>query len=108
MEQLLQQIEEIKKEAGSFSATDEKSVEEFRIRYLGTKGIVKTIMGEMKTVPVDRKKEFGQILNEFKLFIEHKYEDLKSSTSDTSHHTSDIDLTLPAIRCHWEAVIPLH
>ncbi|MEI9944052.1 MAG: phenylalanine--tRNA ligase subunit alpha [Chitinophagaceae bacterium] len=95
MEQLLQQIEEIKKEAGSFSATDEKSVEEFRIRYLGTKGIVKTIMGEMKTVPVDRKKEFGQILNEFKLFIEHKYEDLKSSTSDTSHHTSDIDLTLP-------------
>jgi len=95
MEQLLQQIEDVKKEAGSFSATDAKSVEDFRIKYLGTKGVVKAIMGEMKAVPADRKKEFGQILNEFKLYIEQKYEDLKASSGDDASHVSAIDLTLP-------------
>jgi phenylalanyl-tRNA synthetase alpha chain len=95
MEQLVEQIESIKKEAGSFAATDAKSVEEFRIKYLGTKGIVKSVMGEMKNVPNDKKKEFGQILNEFKLFIEGKFDELKNSTSGTQHSASDIDLTLP-------------
>ena len=41
MEQLLKQIEGYKKDITSFSATDDKQVEEFRIKYLGTKGIVK-------------------------------------------------------------------
>lgn len=95
MEQLLQQIDAVKKEAGNFSASDAKSVEEFRIKYLGTKGIVKTIMGEMKNVPNERKKEFGQVLNEFKLFVEAKYEELKSSMSAIGHQSADIDLSLP-------------
>ena len=75
----------IKKEMESFAASDAKSVEEFRIKYLGTKGIVKTIMGEMKNVPNEKKKEFGQVLNEFKLFVEDKFEELKNSTSDIGH-----------------------
>lgn len=95
MEQLLQQIEEIKKEIASFSANDAKSVEEFRIKYLGTKGMVKTIMGEMKNIPNEKKKEFGQILNEFKLFVETKFDELKDSTSNIEHQTSDLDITLP-------------
>ena len=62
MEQLLKQIEEYKNEIGAFQAADEKQAEEFRIKYLGTKGIVKAIMSEMKNVPADRKKEFGQAI----------------------------------------------
>ena len=57
MEQLLKQIEDYKKEMTDFSAVDEKNVEEFRIKYLGTKGIVKAVMGEMKNVPVEQKKK---------------------------------------------------
>ena len=95
MDQLLQQIEEYKKEITAYSSTDEKSVEEFRIKYLGTKGIVKAIMGEMKNVPNYRKKEFGQVLNEFKTFTEQKFESLKSQATDHQQSGSDIDLTLP-------------
>jgi len=68
MDQLLQQIENYKEEIAQFSASDAKSVEEFRIKWLGTKGIVKSLMGEMKNVPNERKKEFGQVMNDFKLF----------------------------------------
>jgi phenylalanyl-tRNA synthetase alpha chain len=97
MEQLTEQIEAYKKEMEAYTAADTKGVEEFRIKYLGTKGIVKSIMGEMKNVPADKKKEFGQVLNEFKQFAEAKFESLKSSSSpDAASSTTDIDLSLPA------------
>jgi phenylalanyl-tRNA synthetase alpha chain len=95
MEQLLKQIEAYKKEIGTFTTTDDKQVEEFRIKYLGTRGILKAIMGEMKNVPVEKKKEAGQLLNEFKQFVEARYEELKGSTSNFNPQTSNIDLTLP-------------
>ncbi len=95
MEQLLQQIEDYKKEIAAFTATDDKQAEEFRIKWLGTKGIVKTVMGEMKNVPAEQKKEFGQILNEFKQFAEAKYETLKTQTSETTDSSASIDLSLP-------------
>src|SRR5258705_11862160 len=96
MKQLLEQIEAHKKEIANFTAANTKEVEEFRIKFLGTKGIVKSIMGEMKSVPVDKKKEFGQILNDFKLFTEGKYEKLKQSSTDSKQSAAiSIDLTLP-------------
>jgi len=95
MEELLKQIQDHKTEIEAFTATDEKAAEEFRIKWLGTKGLVKMIMGEMKNVPNEKKKEFGQILNEFKQFTEAKYEELRSSTSNFKPQTANIDLTLP-------------
>lgn len=97
MDQLLQLIEEHKNELNSFSSNDTKVIEEFRIKWLGTKGIVKNLMSEMKNVPVERKKEFGQVLNDFKTLAENKYEALKQSISRPG--ASDVsnlqDLTLP-------------
>lgn len=96
MEQLLKQIEDYKKEISGFPATNEKQVEEFRIKYLGTKGIVKGTMAEMKNVPAEQKKEFGQILNDFKLFVEARYEVLKQATlNGHTAATSSLDLSLP-------------
>ncbi|OJW03177.1 MAG: phenylalanine--tRNA ligase subunit alpha [Sphingobacteriales bacterium 44-61] len=93
---MLQQIGAYKKEISSFTATDEKQVEEFRIKYLGTKGLVKAVMGEMKNVPTDRKKEFGQVLNDFKVFAEQKYEELKQLTDNGAASSGQqIDLSLP-------------
>jgi len=96
MEQLLQQIENYKQEIAAYQAANADDVETFRIKYLGTKGLVKNIMGEMKNVPNDRKKEFGQILNEFKQFVEAKYETLSANTSNLSDQiSSNIDWSLP-------------
>jgi len=93
MEQLLKQIKDLKKEIASFSEGD---AETFRIKYLGTKGLVKSIMGEMKNVAAENKKEAGQLLNEFKVFTEAKYEELKSQANNGQQTSAkDIDLTLP-------------
>jgi phenylalanyl-tRNA synthetase alpha chain len=95
MDSLKQQISKYKKEIEAFTANDEKQVEEFRIKYLGTKGLVKSIMSEMKNVAPEQKKEAGQLLNDFKLFVETRYEAIKGSTSNIQHSPSNIDLTLP-------------
>ena len=96
MESLLEKIEAYKKEIADCAAADPKAVEEFRIKWLGTKGIVKEIMGEMKSVPADQKKEAGQLLNEFKQFAEAKLEELKeNAVNGQASSSATIDLTLP-------------
>jgi len=95
MEQLVQQIEELKQEINAYEANGADSAEAFRIKYLGTKGIVKNIMGEMKNVPNDRKKEFGQLLNEVKQVAETKYEELKAAHSPLTTQQAQLDITLP-------------
>ena len=97
MEQLLQQIELYKQDISNYTATTTLEVETFRIKYLGTKGLVKDVMGEMKNVPNDQKKQFGLILNEFKLFAEDKWTTIKEAVENAAGDTVDstIDLTLP-------------
>lgn len=55
MEKLLQQLEEYKKAISAESPTNAEEIESFRIKYLGTKGIVKSVMGFMKDVAVEKK-----------------------------------------------------
>jgi phenylalanyl-tRNA synthetase alpha chain len=96
MEQLLNQIEEYKKEIEQAEAPNPESLENFRIKWLGTKGIVKNLMGEMKNVPNEQKREFGQVMNAFKILAEEKYESLKLTTHDSPLTAQqDVDWTLP-------------
>ena len=96
MEQLVQQLETYKQEIDAFDTSVPDAAEAFRIKYLGTKGLVKSIMGLMKDVPAEQKKEAGQLLNEFKLFVEAKHEALKDATADSQQAGgSSIDWSLP-------------
>ncbi len=99
MESLLQQIDGYKAEMAAFTALNAEEVELFRIKWLGTKGLVKQIMGEIKQVPNEQKKAFGQLLNEFKLFAEAKLDALQgdnmaAKVQAPSSHSKD-DLSLP-------------
>ncbi|MEO5997661.1 MAG: phenylalanine--tRNA ligase subunit alpha [Chitinophagaceae bacterium] len=97
MEQLLKQIEAYKDEINAYVASDKDTIEAFRIKYLGTKGLVKHVMGEMKNVPNENKKEFGRLLNEFKQFTENRYDILKASVSSNGQASpiNEIDISLP-------------
>lgn len=94
MEQLVQQIENYKQEITAFNGGD---AEAFRIKYLGAKGLVKSVMGEMKNVAPENKKAAGQLLNEFKLFAEAKYDTLKETSVQAAvpGQQSAVDYSLP-------------
>ena len=96
MDQLLAKIEGHKKDIQGFSIQSKEDLEAFRIAYLGTKGLLKSIMSEMKNVPADKKKEAGLLLNEFKIFVENYYENVSAIfESNTSSAENNIDITLP-------------
>ncbi len=96
MEEMIKQITLYSEEIASFTASDADSLEQFRIKFLGVKGLIKAMMGDMKNVPVDRKKEFGQIMNSFKNLAEEKFESEKTRIGQLDAGTRvSIDASLP-------------
>ena len=98
MDQLLRQIEDYKREIEQMPVNGSETLEAYRIRFLGTKGILKHLFTEMKNVPAEKKKEFGQVLNEFKQLAEGKYEQWKTELTNQPEQsaTASTDFTLPA------------
>ena len=96
MEQLLAKIEAYRKEVEGFEISNPQQLEEFRIKFLGSKGITKSLFGEMKMVPPEKKKEFGQVLNDFKQLAEAKLEEARlSASADQPAPKDTADLSLP-------------
>jgi phenylalanyl-tRNA synthetase alpha chain len=92
MEQLVQQINQLKQNITEYTGGN---AEDFRIKFLGTKGALKALMAEMKNVAPADKKEAGQLLNEVKVFAETTYTTLVETTADAAPTATDIDLSLP-------------
>ncbi|CAM3815079.1 phenylalanine--tRNA ligase subunit alpha [Flavobacterium cucumis] len=61
-------IEEVK----AFQTDTKEQLEAFRIKYLGSKGLLKDFFAEFKNVPNEQKKEFGQVINELKTSAEER------------------------------------
>ncbi|MEC3906065.1 phenylalanine--tRNA ligase subunit alpha [Tamlana sp. 2201CG12-4] len=74
---MIDKIKELIAEAEEFKAQSKEEVEAFRIKYLGSKGVLKGFYGELKNVANDQKKEFGQTINKLKKTAEEKVSALK-------------------------------
>ncbi len=108
MNMLLQQIETHKIAIQSYTANDATAVEQFRITYLGSKGIVKQLLAELKNIPIEQKKEIGQLLNSFKQLVEDKYQQLQSGIEkNSSTKNENIDWTLPGTAMYVGSRHPL-
>lgn len=94
---LQDQIIQYTAEINAFNTAKADELEQFRIRFLGTKGIIKDIFDEFKSVSPEEKRTLGKILNEFKQLAEAKYQALSDSIASTSQQTdhSALDMTLP-------------
>ncbi len=60
-------------------ASDADALEAFRVKYLGTKGELKALMGRMKDVPKDLKRDFGQGANALKATLTEAFEGKQAS-----------------------------
>ncbi len=74
---MIDKIKELIAEAEAFKTQSKEEVEVFRIKYLGSKGLLRGFYGELKNVANDQKKEFGQIINQLKNTAEEKVNALK-------------------------------
>jgi phenylalanyl-tRNA synthetase alpha chain len=86
---------EIASEIQSYVITDSKQAEEFRIKFIGSKGLIKDLYAELKNITADQKREFGQQINQLKNQAEEKYNQAKENLSDSDVKNDKFDLTRP-------------
>src|ERR1700748_2620425 len=98
MQSLQDQINTYEQEIKAFQPANAAELEEYRIKFLGTKGIVKQVFGEMKNVPAEQRKEAGQVLNAFKQLAEQKYEDFKHLQAGGGKKGPAVDFSLPGTK----------
>ncbi|PHI21352.1 phenylalanine--tRNA ligase subunit alpha [Lewinellaceae bacterium SD302] len=72
------------------------AIEQFRIKYLGSKNVIKPLMAEIRNVPNEGKKAYGQLINEAKQLAQSRYDDFQAGGADTDEEAGDRpDLTAP-------------
>lgn len=108
---MLNKVHELKAEVEQFSSKSPQDIEAFRIKVLGSKGLIKGLFDDFKSVPNEQKKAFGKELNELKQLAQQKLEHLKAAAGDgevsaASNRTLD-DLTRPALEKEIGARHPL-
>lgn len=70
-------------------------LEEYRIKYLGSKGLIKDLYAELKNVPNEDKKEAGKLINDLKNLTEEKFNQGKEQLTQATETTDDTDYTRP-------------
>lgn len=95
---LKEKIEEIKAEMSQIKVKSVEELEAFRIKFLGSKNIIKGLYQELKDAPGELRKELGQKLNALKQEGEKAFEDFKASvgSSESGADQNRIDLSRPA------------
>jgi len=69
---MLDKVKELLGEVAAFESTNKSDIEAFRIKFLGSKGLLKGLFADFKNVEPSQKKEFGQTLNTLKKAAEEK------------------------------------
>ncbi|MFN8315735.1 MAG: phenylalanine--tRNA ligase subunit alpha [Chitinophagales bacterium] len=96
MQEIFDKANAVLKQIEAEQPANAAALEQFRIKYIGTKGIIKDLFGAMGQVPNERKKEYGQLMNVLKQTAETKFDNLKDSFGDTKAKSSEnVDLTAP-------------
>jgi len=96
--EIFDKVKSVLGEIETASPQSPEEVEQFRIRYLGSKNIIKPLFGEIRHIPNEQKKEFGQLVNTVKQTAEEKFQALKAKSEAAADEAevNEIDLTAPS------------
>ena len=93
--EIFEKVQKLITEIESTDPVGSESIEAFRLKYLGTKNIIKPLFAEMKNIPNEQKKAFGQLLNQAKQSAEAKFQTAKAGDGGETVETTHLDLTAP-------------
>ncbi len=93
---MLDKVKELIGDVKAFNASTKDEVEAFRIKYLGSKGLLKDLFNEFKNVDPSVRKDFGQALNTLKNAANEKVTELVKALDNASEEKGVYgDLTRP-------------
>jgi phenylalanyl-tRNA synthetase alpha chain len=97
---MLERLEQIGNEALAElkEVRDPKALEDFRIKYLGRKGLIMQLLSEVGTLPREEKPRAGQLANKTKNDVMAAFEERKKALEDSQKQMREfIDVTLPGL-----------
>lgn len=96
-DQVFAKLDEILAEIKAANIADMDELEAFRIKYLGSKNILKPLGGEIRNIPNERKKDFGQLLNQIKGTAQEVYDARQRQLASAAQasEAQAIDMTAP-------------
>jgi phenylalanyl-tRNA synthetase alpha chain len=98
MSEMFAKVQQVIEEIAVANPQTKEDIEAFRLRYIGTKNIVRPLFGEIGKVENERKKEYGQLINAAKNAAEEKFaalQDILEAASDNAD-IGNLDLTAPS------------
>lgn len=96
--EVFDRVEALITEIEASTAENTHELEAFRIKYLGSKNVLKPLMGEMRNLANEDKRAFGQLVNKAKTFAQAKFDNLQAATAEQAgaEAGASLDLTAPA------------
>ena len=92
----MSKIQQIKQELDAFIVENNEHLEQFRLQFLSKKAALQELLGEIKNVAPELRKDFGQQVNELKQFAQQMFDGYKTKIEDSIVYSlSDIDVTKP-------------
>lgn len=97
-EDFLKQLNEVK---------DPKFLHELELKYLSRKGELSELMGGLKDLSIDLKKEVGELANSIKKELQEKFNETSKLLNNFSGKDNVIDVTLPGIKLEQGHLNPI-
>ncbi len=90
-----EKITQIEAEIHAYPIQNMTELEAFRIHFIGSKGIVKNLFSELKSVPNEDKKEVGQRMNALRQLAESKFAEAKDKLEEVNQSADQLDFSRP-------------
>lgn len=105
-----EKIKAFQEEIDQYTVKDEEGLEAYRIRFISRKSVLSDLMGEIKNVAPEDRKEAGMRLNQLKNAAQNKFKELIAALEiqKSGQAVQDVpDLTLPPIPDQLGNIHPL-
>ncbi|MCG8329131.1 MAG: phenylalanine--tRNA ligase subunit alpha [Chitinophagales bacterium] len=95
--EIFDKVRQLGKDIQESAPKSMEELEQFRIKYLGSKNVLKSLFGEIRNIANEQKKEFGQLVNSVKQSAEQKFSSLKNELESAAEDAAaqDLDLSMP-------------
>lgn len=97
-DQLFDRPAQLLKTIESFTPSSTEELEQFRIQYLGSKGLLKELFAAIKDIPNEQKRDYGQAVNAVKQAAEDRLEAFRDQFTQAKVGSATADLTRPTVQ----------
>ncbi|MBO7646654.1 MAG: phenylalanine--tRNA ligase subunit alpha [Bacteroidales bacterium] len=104
----MKSFEELRKEIENFQIENADALEAFRLQFLSKKSEIQSMFNEIRNIPPEERKQFGQLINEIKDFANKRFDEFKSSYDNRANAQSAVaDITRPDTNVSLGAMHPI-